>query len=59
MPTIEEMRLQLIFYYPGSRWKQKVQKMGANQVIAVWHSYQERKKNKKLDPKVKQLKLFE
>jgi len=69
MPTISEMRTYLYSKYWGKKWKDKVDRMGETQVIAVWSSFQkkaqekiQKKNEKKLteeQKKVTQLGLFD
>lgn len=53
-----ELRRKLYFKYPGEKWKDRVDKMTDNQVIAVSRSITERDEKKKAK-EPKQLSLFD
>ena len=53
-----ELRRSLYFKYPGKKWKDRVDKMTDNQVIAVSRSITERDEKKKAK-EPKQLSLFD
>lgn len=40
--TVEQMRNQISEIYSGFTWKDRVEKMPDDQVIAIWHTFQER-----------------
>lgn len=43
MPTVEQMRVDILTPYPNSRtWPKKVQNMPDDQVRAVWHTFVEK-----------------
>lgn len=48
--SIAQMRMKIANAYDGIRWKNRVQFMPDNQVVAVYHSL---KKSGKLEPKKK------
>ena len=52
-----ELRRNLYFKYPGKKWKDRVDKMTDNQVIAVSRSIAEREEKRKAK-EPKQLSLF-
>lgn len=66
--TIEQMRSEISLAYPGEAWTARVNRMGDNQVIAVYHrlsttgkleeAMNERKK-KKSSPEYVQLSMFD
>ena len=55
--NILDLRRALYFKYPGKKWKDRVDKMTDNQVIAVSRSIIERDEKKKAK-EPKQLSLF-
>jgi hypothetical protein len=59
MPTIEKMKDDLKVHYQGEAWSNKVNTMPDNQIIAIWHSIQERLKKNQKKNGVVQLPLFE
>ena len=44
--TIEEMRSYISNAYSGDKWKDRCGKMHRNQVIAIYHAMQSRKRDK-------------
>ena len=55
--NILDLRRALYFKYPGKKWKDRVDKMTDNQVIAVSRSITEREEKRKAK-EPKQLSLF-
>lgn len=55
--NILDLRRSLYFKYPGKKWKDRVDKMTDNQVIAVSRSITEREEKRKAK-EPKQLSLF-
>ena len=55
--NILDLRRSLYFKYPGKKWKDRVDKMTDNQVIAVSRSIAEREEKRKAK-EPKQLSLF-
>lgn len=50
---IENMRSEVEDMYPGERWKKKVARMSDKQVMAIYHSNYDRKKQR--EKKMKEL----
>lgn len=61
--SIEQMRSEVMLAYPGEQWKNRVNRMGDGQVIAVYHRLSQTGKldearierMKKEEPKAEQL----
>lgn len=47
---LDVMRDEIRAVYPGYSWQRKVDQMEPNQIVAIWHNFQERKM---LKPKLK------
>ena len=46
-----QMRKEISLQYPGDKWHHRVASMSEQQVIAVWHSIEERKAKAKKQAK--------
>jgi hypothetical protein len=57
MPNVNQMRQAIIAAYPGKSWKQKVNQMSDNQIIAIFSSLKEREEQEKKEQE-RQMRLF-
>ena len=44
---VKQMRKEVLKFYSGQKWKDRVNKMNDDQVMAIYYSFIERQKKKK------------
>lgn len=57
--TINQMRMHIADAYPNENWKRKCENMPDNQVIAIFHSLQNREQRVSRKQQYKQLDIFD